>query len=114
MDKTKSERDLAMPEGLTAKGKKAYKAIMGLLESLGYTYTGGCKAFYSPKEWKQRGEDYGLQSVLIVVHDGGDLSAVFNDMYAAPGVMEAAGKALKDAGFYSEPCTCWYTAIYEL
>jgi hypothetical protein len=75
--------------------------------------TGGCRAFYTPQEWRDRGEEYGDQSLLIVVHDGGDLARFFNydyGDYAAVGAMEAA---LREAGYYAESCMAWYTAIYK-
>jgi hypothetical protein len=105
--------DLKMPEGLTEDGVRAYNSIMGFMEARGHTYTGGCRAFYSPQEWKDRREEYGLNSVLIVVHDGGDLAPVFNYSYQCDNLVNAMFDTLKKVGLHSEPCTCWYTAIYN-
>lgn len=104
--------DLAIPNGLTAQGKKAAHAILNLLERQDSTYTGGCKAFYSPKEWRERGEAYGTDSVLIVVHDGGDLAYRFNYDHGCFGLVNEMAGALNEVGFYAEPCTSWYSAIY--
>lgn len=75
---------------------------------------GGCKAFYSKEEWTARGERYGKTSNLIVVHDGGDLAPMFNYDYECYNGIEAMNNALKNIGYYAEPCTGWYTAIYPI
>ena len=111
---------LAMPRGLDAKGKEAYKAIIAFLKKRGMTYTGGCKVFYSPQEWRQRGEKYGLKSKLIITYDGGDHARAFSmDHCYVTGAAsdyepnEAMQKALKAVGCYAEECTGWYAAVYE-
>jgi len=111
---TETRNDLAKPEGLSAAGEKAYAAIAEFLKTFDLEYTGGCKAFYSPKEWKERGEDYGLESELIVVHDGGDLASIFNLDYGCYDLNAKMDEALRRHGVWMESCTCWYTAIYEL
>ena len=73
---------------------------------------GGCRAFYDTSEWAQRGERYGIESVLIVCHDGGDLAPYFSldlRQYDHYNKME---RALNAIGFYQEQCTTWYSAIY--
>jgi hypothetical protein len=77
-------------------------------------YTGGCRPFYTPAEWRERGEEYGLSSELIVVHDGGDYALFFNYAYGAYSAIDAMDTALREAGYYAESCTSWYTAIYKL
>jgi hypothetical protein len=104
--------DLQQPNDLSNKGKQAHAAIVAFLEKHKLTYTGGCKAFYSPKEWKEREEDYGCDSELIVCHDGGDHGDAFSYSRENYKMMEAMNEILKPLGLYSEPCTCWYTAIY--
>lgn len=74
---------------------------------------GGCRAFYTPKQWKERGESYGLNSRLIVCHDGGALAPLFNprdrgDVQAS----NAMHDSLRAMGYYVESCTCWYSAIH--
>ena len=104
--------DLQQPENLSDKGKQAHSAILAFLEKHGLTYTGGCRAFYSPKEWAERGEEYGDDGELIVVHDGGCVGNAFsydNENYK---MIEEMNETLKPLGVYSEPCTRWYTAIY--
>lgn len=106
-------KDLNMPEGLSNDGEAAYRIIMSFLEAKQMTYTGGCKAFYSPMEWKTRGEQYGLKSVLIVTHDGGDLAPVFNLAYERGALHDELNKKLEESGLWCESCTSWYTAIYN-
>lgn len=120
---------LAMPEGLSPKGRKAYETIVKFLREKEMTDTGGCKVFYSPKEWKARREQYGLESELIVVYDGGDHRPAFNmdacldtaeflrdnglkvkNPYATHEEMSAA---LEEVGCRVEECTGWYAAVYD-
>ena len=75
---------------------------------------GGCRAFYTPKEWENREELYGLTSELIVCHDGGDLSCYFNYDYSCYEHVDKMNAALERFGYYAEQCTSWYTAIYPL
>lgn len=107
------EDDNAKPEGLSEAGEKAYQTIMNVLTKNHALDTGGCKTFYSPAEWKARGEEYGLDAELIVVYDGGDVRPFFSYEYGdtAAEVMDAA---LASVGLWSEPCTYWYSAIYKL
>jgi hypothetical protein len=103
--------DLDRPCNLSELGKKAWKIIYEYLSQHGLTYTGGCRAFYSPGEWVERGEAYGKNSLLIVVYDGGDVREPF-DSNGDDKHQEAMRSRLKEIGVYSEPCTCWYSAIY--
>lgn len=115
------EKDLAMPEGLSPRGEKAYRAIMKFLKARGLTGTQGCKVFYSPEEWKERGEQYGTESVLVVVYDGADARRCFSmdACYerARPGTncyepFEALQEELGKLDMYSQECTGWYSAVY--
>ena len=83
------------------------KTVLGEVDTAG-------RSFYTPAEWKARGERYGLQSELIVVHDGGDLASFFNPDYGSWKLQSAMNEALEKAGYYAEPCTTWYTAIYKM
>ena len=76
--------------------------------------TSGCRAFYTPEEWKERGERYGQGSVLVVVHDGGDLARFFDYNRMNYAAIDALGDALAEAGYFAEQCTSWYSAIYPL
>jgi hypothetical protein len=75
-------------------------------------YAGGCRAFYSPQEWVARGERYGRDAVLILVHDGGDLSYYCNPDKGDHAAVRILSDALRAHGFFIQACTCWYSAIY--
>ena len=112
----RSIADLEIPTPLSEKGRKAAQTIRAFMKKNGLG-TGGCKAFYSPKEWLSRGEDYGLDSELVVVYDWGDLYYVMNPHYADYpsvfyGLQEELEEELKKAGVYSEACYGWHGAIY--
>ena len=100
--------DLKIPADITGAALDAAQAIATWARRRGGT--GGCRTFYSPAEWKARGEEFGLESVLIVVHDGGALS----DYNSIPSWRESLEATLTKLGLYAEPCTCWYTALYRI
>jgi len=71
------------------------------------------EVFYTPEEWKERREQYGTDSLLVVCHDGGDHAPFFNLDYEAYARWEEMIAALRPLGVYSEQCTSWYSAIYR-
>jgi len=101
------------PKPLHRAGQRAYEIVSRVLREHGATYTGGCTTFYSPKSWKERREKYGLESVLIVVYDGGDVSRAFRMDDEDYALWETMAAALEAGGLYAEECTSWYSAIYE-
>jgi hypothetical protein len=103
--------EFQIPDGLSAKGRKAAETLVKLAGK--GADGGGCRAFYTPEEWADRGEQYGLKSLLIICHDGGDLAPFLNWDYCAYAKTEKAITALSEHGVYAEQCTGWYTAIYE-
>ena len=74
--------------------------------------TGGCRAFYTPAEWDERNEEHGLNSILILVHDGGDFAQLCNHSYECYALMDSFNNELEKRGYYIESCTCWYSAVY--
>jgi len=68
--------------------------------------------FYTPKEWSERGESYGCDSLAIVVHDGPPLAPYFNVAYEDVKAYRNMQAALEREGLFAESCTCWYSAIY--
>lgn len=90
--------------------KGALDAFITVLREHGYTSTGGCRPFYSPQEWKARGELYGRTSLFIVCHDGGDIATAIRDS----AMFQRLQNALQKHGTYLEMCTCWYSAVYPL
>lgn len=103
-----------VPEGLCENGQMAARAIIDRLKADGCMSSGGCKVFYSPQSWKERGEKYGLKSVLVVVHDGGDHAGYFNLSYDAHQCIDSMQSDLRKIGLYAEQCTSWYSAIYSV
>lgn len=108
------------PKGLSAKGEAAYKAIMELFQALEDATpeyplsSGGCVVFYSPEEWKARGERYGRDAELIIVYDGGDHGMYFSHSYECYEAIEKMRLALEKVGVYTEECTHWYSGVYSI
>ena len=105
-----TENYLEIPEGLSELGKKAAKKIISIMKK--NHLQAGCKVFYSPTEWADRGESYGCNSELVVVYDGGDHKHMF-DFVTTPRLLDKTVEELNKIGVYSECCTCWYSAIYK-
>jgi len=108
-------RDFEIPNDLSELGHKAAEVIIKTArDHIGKEASGGgCRAFYSPEEWTERGESFGTTSELVVVHDGGDLATMFSYMYGNVDLQESVSRALEEIGCWYESCTCWYTAIYK-
>lgn len=68
--------------------------------------------FHTPAQWAARHEEHGLDSKLIVVHDGPPLAPYFNPAYECDHAFKDMREAIEAAGHYVEQCTCWYSAIY--
>jgi len=105
--------DLAMPDGLSAKGKKAWQIIMGVLAKADMLETGGCKAFHNPKQWTG---EYGRKSHLVIVYEGGDLGYFFDYDQASElsySTLNTMEEAFKGTGLYTECCTSCYSAVYD-
>lgn len=105
----------AMPPGLCSDGQQVYNLVMGVAGELGLTQTGGCTTFYSPGQWKARGEHSCTDALLIVVYDGGDFAYLFqegaeDDGYAAAQMSEA----LERSGFHAQAGSSWYSGIYAI
>lgn len=103
---------LDQPKGLDAIGRKAYQTLVEFLLHHELTYTGGCKAFYSPAEWEKRGELYCRSASLIVVYDGGEVREAMTldaECYKLNAEMQAV---LRESGFFFEEGTGWYGGVY--
>lgn len=106
-------RDFAMPEGLSPQGKKAWSIIVGVLASHdSLNSSGHTHVFYSPAQWRARKEEYGLDSDLIVVHEGGDHAAFFDYNHECYGLIDEMDTALRKEGLYPEQATSWYSSVY--
>jgi hypothetical protein len=109
-----SERGFEIPAGLPPLGRAAAETIVKLAFKLtGPEASNGGRAFYTPEEWRERGEKYGGDSLLVIAHDGGDLAPMCNYDYCCYAAIEAANDALEPLGVFIQNCTSWYSAIYE-
>lgn len=114
--RTNMKHDFDIPQGLSPEIQQVAETIAETIrKDCGPNASGGgCQLFYTPSEWKDRGEEYGTNSKLVIVHDGGDQAPFFNWAYCEYTRMEKMVEALKPLGFYPEQCTCWYSAIYAI
>ncbi len=105
--------DWEIPADLSEAGRKAAEVLRDFAIKHDLTFTGGCKVFYSPTEWKARGEEYGTTSLLVIVYDGGSVrKAVSLDGFAYD-LHEEFRQVLAGLGLICEECTCWYAAVYR-
>lgn len=102
----------AIPNGLSDNGRNAAQAIYDFCKSRGLLDTGGCKVFYSPAQWAERKELYGLTSELVVVHDGGDHRSALTLDY---GILyfDRLFWHLDAIGLFHQQCTGWYSCILK-
>jgi hypothetical protein len=68
---------------------------------------------YTPAQWKARGEQYGTESLCIVVHDGGDYGPFFDLVHGHFEAHYFMQEELAKHGLWFETCTTWYSAIYK-
>lgn len=101
-------------DALSKKGVEAAQTILAFLEKENITDHGGGGKFYGPEEWEERGEQYGLGSLLIITHDGGEHAPAFNWDYECYDLMEDLRQELQKIGVYVEQCTSWFSAIYPI
>ena len=91
------------------KGTIAKNIIKALAKANGITAE--VSDFYSAKAWKDRCENYGTNSELVIVHEG-ELQYLF-DPCVCPGLFDKLQSELNKVGLFAEACTGWYSAIYE-
>ena len=71
------DEEFAIPKGLSKIGLKVAKAIRSYAKKRNLRSYGNT-TFYSTQQWKDRKEDWGTESELVIVHDGGDMARFFN------------------------------------
>ena len=69
--------------------------------------------FYSPERWRERGEEFGRNAELIIVHDGGDYAPLLNLGYCCYELFDKMIEEMDKTEYWTEQCTCWYTAVYK-
>jgi hypothetical protein len=117
------EQAWEIPTGLSRLGRKAAVIIRDFCRKNGMDDTGGCKVFYTPKQWQERSEPYGCESELIVCHDGGDhanaisMDAAYNNFCGFGGncyrLCEELSEKLAEIGVFMELCYTWHSAVYK-
>ena len=112
---TQINPDWDIPTGLSVKATKGAEIIRAFASEHDLMFTGGCRIFVNPTEWKQQ---YGGNSLLIVVHEGtaSDVCLSLDGAYdrGSYDLFEALSKKLRGVGVYLEQCTRCYSALYEI
>ena len=67
--------------------------------------------FYSKTDWKNRGEEYCLESDVVMSYDGGFMHHVMNDNWE---MREDLEKDLEKIGLYMEPGYSWCCGFYAI
>lgn len=77
--------------------------------------SGSGRVFLTPHEWNARGErvSVGPSCVLVLLHDGGDLSTQSDYAYDSSSLRSALTGLLDTKGFYFEELNCWATGVYR-
>lgn len=102
-----------IPDGLSPLGRRAAETILAFLSEHDATNHGGGGRFYTPAEWRDRGEAYGTDSLLIITHDGGAHAGAFNLDYEQYSFHEELRSRLGDIGVFAEQATSWYSTIHQ-
>ncbi len=106
---------LQIPDGIEPRARRAAELLIETVrEEFGHEPSVGCQTFYSATDWRARGEEFGTKSLLVVVHDGGDMAPFLNYDYQSYKLIEKLDRKLRTIGVYAENCTCWYSAIYPI
>ena len=74
----------------------------------------GCQTFYTPEEWKERGESYCCNSKLVVVYDGSDVRRAMSLDGEDYKLNERMQNMLRAVGCYYEEGTHWYGGVYPI
>jgi hypothetical protein len=115
---TTKESVWKIPTPLKREGRRAAKIIRDYCQT--HDLGSSERMFYSPKEWTERGEEYGTESLLVIVHEGCDASiAISLDGAYNSGAFPSyrhyneLDKALRDEGLYLEGLYSWCSAVYK-
>lgn len=106
--------EFAMPERLSAEGQRAWKVITDFLQRRKLTHSGGHdKVFYSPEEWKRRGEEE-VGGELYIIHDGGEHARAISWEAEDEKSREALQTQLRSAGMFMEQITYVTSGVYKI
>ena len=101
-----------IPKTLCRAGRKAAEALREFCLKHDLTHTGG-RVFYSPEEWRARGEAHATSSLLVIVYDGAACRRALSFDGGDYRTLEAFRLILDSLDVFSEECTCWYSGIYN-
>jgi hypothetical protein len=111
MSRSKSKRPVGIEFDPVMKA--AYQAMRKVARARHVKYDQ--PTFYSPQEWRERGEEeLPMGTLLVVTHDGGDLAPYLNASYAQPDLYNGIRSSLKKLGYRLSQESSWYTAVLPL
>ena len=110
------EEELEIPEDIPQNAKNALMEVRDFAGSLWDrpAATGGCKAFYSPQEWRDKGWIVNDKVLCVVCHDGGDLAPLFNLDYQDYKAYDKMDRIFRARGIYAEAISATHTHIHAI
>ncbi|MAI05006.1 MAG: hypothetical protein CMA07_04785 [Euryarchaeota archaeon] len=115
MSKFKLDAGWDVPTGLTRKGRLIAYAIRKVAMDNQWS-SGGQKVFWSPAEWRDKGERW-VSPILNMLHEGGDHAPSFSLDYASWGAgyepYEKMVKVLQKHDVYYEQYFTWAGGVYD-
>lgn len=102
--------ELTIPDEIPEAAKSFCRDIRASMRHAGEEWCGGCKAFYSPREWV---DHVSLEAVMVVCHDGGGLAPRFNMNYEQLKLYNQADSMLSARGLWREHQNSAVTHIYK-
>jgi len=107
--------DLTLPQEPEAReiAQDVLYAALDVLEEC--PSTGGCHTFYTPAQWKEKGEKHGTEDPckLLIVHDGGDFANLCDYGHTNYTLMDSFKEELEKRGYWLEQATGWYSCLYR-
>ncbi len=104
--------DWDIPKDITRLARKTAESIRAFAIKNGLTATGGTRIFYSPREWQDRGERYGLTSLLIICYEGTEIKRAFSHDAEDYRMIERLSKQLIKLDVFTEECTATYSSLH--
>lgn len=104
--------DLTLPQVEPARTVALHVLEAALKTLTKAPYTGGCRTFYTPEEWKEK-ENYELNNeLLFICHDGGEFADLCSYDRGQYGMMEEFSNYLNEHGYWMEQGSTWWTVVY--
>jgi len=102
---------------VAGRAKEAYDKIVSILESEGCEGSG--LIVYSGEDWTARGERYGEDALIVIIHEEGDdchyfsMDACYNTGRGYDGY-ETMFAALRESDLMNEQINSWSSAVHDL